>query len=70
MDTYGHGLGRLAYPLARACLAQTSIHFLLRDRAILQAIYLKSVKSIGRTKFCNQSYRIIPAAMARAIRSR
>jgi hypothetical protein len=49
MDTYGHGLGRLAYPLAMACLAQTSIRFLLHDRAIvLQAIYLKSMKSIGR----------------------
>ena|SRR5271165_846574 len=49
MDTYGYGPIRLAYPLAMACLPQTSARFLLHDRAIvLWAICLESITSIRR----------------------
>jgi hypothetical protein len=48
MDTYGNRPGRLAYPLAMACLPQSSTRFLLLVPAILQAIYLESMKPMRR----------------------
>jgi hypothetical protein len=49
MNTYGNRPGRLAWTLAMGYLRETSFRFLSLIRAIiLQAIYLESMKSIGR----------------------